>query len=351
MIRYLRLLLFPVSLLYGVVVMVRNLLYDKGILKTEKFDIPVICVGNLAVGGSGKTPVTEYLVQLLQGKRIAILSRGYGRSTRGFILAGPADTAETIGDEPKQFSSKFPGVTVAVCENRAEGIRRLKDNHDLIILDDAFQHRSVTPGFSILLFEYDKLRTPQFLLPAGNLREPFHGHRRAQLCLVTKAPEQPTNQQIASATAAFSSPEQVLFSFLRYGDLVHLHTGETKPLQDIQPATEVFLLSGIANPAPLCRKLAAYTTRLRHFEHPDHYAFKAADIGRLTAAFMSSTATDKLIVTTEKDMQRLQTGTLRELLLNLPIYYLPVKVAMQPQASAIFDQKITDYVAGTTRNR
>jgi len=351
MITYLRLLLLPVSLLYGIVVMVRNLLYDKGILKTEKFDIPVICVGNLAVGGSGKTPVTEYLVQLLQGKHIAILSRGYGRRTRGFILAGPADTAETIGDEPKQFSSKFPGVTVAVCENRAEGIRRLKNNHDLIILDDAFQHRSVTPGFSILLFEYDKLLRPQFLLPAGNLREPFNGHQRAQLCLVTKAPEQPTDQQIASTTSAFNRPEQVLFSFLRYGDLIHLHTGETKPLQDIQPDTEVFLLSGIANPKPLCRKLAAHTTRLRHFEHPDHYAFKAADIARLTAAFTSSTAMDKLIITTEKDMQRLQAGALRELLLNLPIFYLPVKIAMQPQTSAIFDQKITDYVAGTTRNR
>ena len=175
MIKYVRLLLLPFSVLYGIVVILRNKLYDWGFFKSTRFDIPIICVGNLVVGGSGKSPVTEYLVHLLSDYKIAVLSRGYGRDTKGFLYADQTSTAKSIGDEPLQFYHKFPQVTVAVCEDRVKGIAQLKEAHDLIILDDAFQHRRLNPGFSILLFEFQKLLEGQFLLPAGNMREPFWG--------------------------------------------------------------------------------------------------------------------------------------------------------------------------------
>ncbi|MES2458391.1 MAG: tetraacyldisaccharide 4'-kinase [Bacteroidota bacterium] len=353
MIKYLRLFLLPFSILYGIVVLVRNKLYDAGIFKSTSFSIPVICVGNLVVGGSGKTPVTEYLVQLFNGKRIAILSRGYGRKTNGYILADQHATAETIGDEPMQFYQKFPQVTVAVCEDRVKGIRLLEAAHDLIILDDAYQHRSVRPGFSILLFEYQKLLSQQFLLPAGNLREPFKGYKRADSLLVTKAPEQldPVKKEQCAERFEVKSRESLAFSSLTYGRLTGLFSKEELPVDQIDPSTHIYLLTGIANPEPLVSYLKQYTSHVQHFDHPDHYSFKLADIHKLVNAFTQNAAADKLIITTEKDAQRLNSESLRELLLNLPLFYLPVKIALSGKDKATFDQKILDYVSGTTGNR
>lgn len=352
MIRYLRLLLFPFSVVYGIVVLVRNTLYTTGVFRSVKFEIPVICVGNLVVGGSGKTPVTEYLVGLLSGKKIAILSRGYGRKTKGFILADETSTAETIGDEPMQFYHKFPDVTVAVCEDRVKGINMLNINHDLIILDDAFQHRSVNPGFSVLLFEYQKLLQPQFLLPAGNLREPFYAYKRADLVLITKAPEALSIAQKQTCRDKFNRAKAgPAYSSLTYGELISLTDEPRPPQPEISGHTQVFLLTGIANPLPLISHLEAQGADIHHFEHPDHYSFKPQDIVRLVKAFHQCPSANKLIITTEKDAQRLRNETLKELLLNLPLFYLPVRIALYDTDKATFDQKILNYVSGTTRNR
>ncbi|SMC60167.1 tetraacyldisaccharide 4'-kinase [Pedobacter africanus] len=353
MIKYLRLLLLPFSVLYGIVVVCRNKCYDIGLFKSTSFDLPVICVGNLVVGGSGKTPVTEYLVRLLKDYKVAILSRGYGRKTRGFILADENANALTIGDEPMQFYSKFRHVTVAVCEDRVYGINRLKDSHDLIILDDAYQHRKVKPGFSILLFEYEKLLSWQFLLPAGNLREPFDGYKRAQSLLVTKAPERSDAMETAACVKNFGNMPAggLFFSFISYGNLKHLFSGAEQSCDAISADTRVFLLTGIANPGPLLVHLKGYSKHIVQHNYPDHYPFSRQNIEQLVNAFQSEGSKEKIIITTEKDAQRLLAVTLKELLLNLPVFYLPIKIELQEKDKATFDQKILNYVSGTTRNR
>ncbi|WP_449439307.1 tetraacyldisaccharide 4'-kinase [Pedobacter steynii] len=353
MTKYLRLLLLPFSVVYGLIILIRNKLYDIGVFKQTTFNLPVICVGNLVVGGSGKSPVTEYLVNLFPDKRIAILSRGYGRKTTGYILADATATAESIGDEPMQFYNKFPNVTVAVCEKRVAGINHLKSNHDLIILDDAFQHRSVKPGFSILLFEYQKLLSMQFLLPAGNLREPFFGYHRAQALLITKGPENIEAHQKQTCIRKFDKDAQqnVSFSFLTYGNLTHLVSKAEQSLTSLSGNTMVFLLTGIANPMPLLWELQKYTKQINHSDYPDHYRFTVQNIQQLVNAFNNHPSEEKIIITTEKDAQRLLDDVLKELLLNLPVFYLPVKITLPEEDKATFDKKILDYVSSTTRNR
>lgn len=352
MIKYLRLLLLPFSLLYGIVVILRNLLYERGILPSRQFDIPVICVGNLVVGGSGKSPVTEYLVNLLAGYKIAILSRGYGRETKGFLYADENATASTVGDEPLQFYHKFPGITVAVCEDRVYGIEQLKDQHDLIILDDAFQHRRVQPGFSILLFEFQKLLRPQFVLPAGNMREPFWGYRRADLLLVTKAPEVLSDRQKTECARKFdpSASAKLFFSAIRYGELTSLFTKETRRIDFLKDKT-VFLLTGIANPKPLLDEISGHARAIVHHDYPDHHSFSRENLSKLIRAFSDHPAKEKIILTTEKDAQRLFDVTFKELLLNLPVFYLPIKVNIDQDHTQAFNQKILNYVSDTARNR
>jgi tetraacyldisaccharide 4'-kinase len=352
MIKYFRLLLLPFSLIYGMVVILRNKFYDWGFFKSTRFDIPVICVGNLVVGGSGKSPVTEYLIQLLDGYRIAVLSRGYGRSTRGFLYADETATAKSIGDEPLQFYHKFPGVTVAVCEDRVYGIDRLRHDHDLIILDDAFQHRSVKPGFSILLFEFHKLLQPQFVLPAGNMREPFRGYQRADVLLVTKAPESLTDVQMTECVRKFDAEaaEKLFFSSIQYGNLTGLLTKETFHLEVLKDKT-VFLLTGIANPKPLLDELNNHTSAVVHHDYPDHHSFSRQNLIKLVEAFLQHPSKEKIIVTTEKDAQRLFGVTFKELLLNLPVFYLPIKIVIQTARKKSFNQKILEYVSDTSGNR
>ncbi|MFD2145663.1 tetraacyldisaccharide 4'-kinase [Mucilaginibacter antarcticus] len=195
--KHLRALLLPFSFLYGLIVIVRNFLYDAGLFKSRRFDLPVISVGNLEVGGAGKSPMTEYLIQLLKDHyKLATLSRGYGRATKGFQIATATATASQVGDEPAQFKHKFPDVTVAVCEQRVDGITQLQHDHDLILLDDAYQHRAVKPGLSILLFDYNSLNNQRWVLPAGNYREPFFGKWRAGIIIITKCPADMPQQEL-----------------------------------------------------------------------------------------------------------------------------------------------------------
>ena len=350
MLKYLRLLLLPFSLIYGLVILIRNKLYDWKVLKSTKFDLPIICVGNLVVGGSGKTPTTEYLVRLLSDYKIAILSRGYGRKTKGFILADEKATAVTIGDEPMQYHQKFPNVTVAVCEDRVKGINMLKADHDVVLLDDAYQHRAVEPGFAILLFEFEKLKHMQLLLPAGNLREPFSNYNRANAVLITKSP-QPVNivDQIEIRRKIDLELDQRLsFSSIKYGDLVHLFNKQTKATIG---KDDIFVLTGIANPQPLLQYLNQFSPNIHSFEHPDHHDFSEQDIEVLLKAFHAHPAKEKIIITTEKDSQRLLGDNLKDLLLNLPIFYLPIEIELATKDKITFDQNILDYVANTKRIR
>lgn len=348
MIKYLRLLLLPFSIVYGLIILIRNKLYDWGIFKSTVFDLPVISIGNLVVGGSGKTPLTEYLVRLLEGNKIAILSRGYGRKTKGFVLADHLATVETIGDEPMQYYQKFKNITVAVCEDRVKGINELKASHDIILLDDAYQHRAVKPGFSILLFEYNKLKNWQFLLPAGNLREQFANYDRANAILITKTPL-PLNMmdQIAVRRKIDTRIDQrVSFSSIKYGELVHLITKKVKT--EIENET-IFLLTGIANPKPLAIHLAQFSSAIQSFEYPDHYKFSRENINDLIKAFNNHPAKKKIIITTEKDSQRLLGNNLKDLLLNLPIYFMPIEIELAPKDKFTFDKNILDYVASAKR--
>lgn len=353
MIQYLRLALIPFSFLYGLIIIIRNRCYDLGIFKTAEFDLPVICVGNLAVGGSGKTPVTEYLVRLLADYKIAILSRGYGRETKGFILADDQATAASIGDEPLQYFQKFAGVTVAVCEDRLTGINILKKDHDLIILDDAFQHRSVKAGYNILLFEFDKVMGMQWLLPAGNLRESFSGYKRAQRILITKCPPVIKDADRAFIESKFArfSPDRIAYSSIHYQALQAVF-----PQAAVAPATisaqsaTVFLLTGIANTKPLVQYLAGSYRNVIEHQYPDHHKFSRTDLQSLVKAFHQHPSSEKVILTTEKDAQRLLDESIKDLLVNLPVFFLPIRVEIQEKDQTTFNQEIQEYVSGTSGN-
>jgi tetraacyldisaccharide 4'-kinase len=318
--------------------------------KSVSFDLPVICIGNLVVGGAGKTPTTEYIVRLLADYKVAILSRGYGRKTKGFIIADATASVQTIGDEPLQYYQKFSNITVAVCEDRVKGINLLKDNHDVILLDDAYQHRAVRAGFNILLFEFEKLLKRQFLLPAGNLREHLSSYNRANAVLITKSPK-PVNivdQIEIRRKIDLTLDQRISFSSISYAKPVHLFNNETIE-NELLKNTPLFLLTGIANPQPLYAYLTQFSDELNQFKFPDHYDFTVQDINSLIKAFKEHPAKEKIIITTEKDSKRLLTGEIKDLLLNLPIFYLPIEIELASKDKLTFDQNILNYVANIKR--
>lgn len=342
--KYLRLLLFPFSLIYGLIVMMRNWFYDTGFLESRAFNLPVISIGNLEVGGAGKSPMTEYLIRLLKDQyKLSTLSRGYGRSTKGFLIADNQPDADLIGDEPAQFKNKFPDVTVAVCEKRVTGIEQLKANHQLIILDDAYQHRAVKPGLSILLFDYKQINHSQLLLPAGNLREPFSGRWRADIIVISKCPTDISDQtQQKIAQKVHPLPYQSLyFSTITYLPLQDI---EGRTVNDVIDAdTTVFLLTGIANAAPLVTHIKKSTLHIVHHNYPDHYSFSLKNITKLADDFNSCGSQKKLIITTEKDAQRLAKDELKSLIEKLPVLVQPIGINFL-QHQQMFDKTILDYV-------
>lgn len=350
--RSFRFLLLPFSFVYGLGVIFRNLAFDLGVFKSEKFDLPVISVGNLSVGGSGKSPMTEYLVRLLKGSyRVATLSRGYGRKTNGFLLVQQDSLSSETGDEPLQFKRKFDDITVAVCEKRAEGISRLKADHDLIILDDAYQHRAVNPGLSILLFDYNSFYNFKMLLPAGNLREPYWEKDRARIIVVTKTPPTLNHSERQEMLEMIRPREyqEVFFSYLQYGDLVPFNDShQERTLLSVKVETEVILLTGIANPALILSEIGGYTQHIDHHNYPDHHEFTKKNISKLVDAYKKVRTTDKLVITTEKDAQRLRQPEISELLKELPVYYLPVKAEIHEPEKAQFDELIKKYAAEPT---
>ena len=347
----LRWLLLPFSLLYGLVVIIRNWCYDAGILKSHGFGIPVIFVGNLDIGGAGKTPMTEYLVRLLKDHfKLATLSRGYGRETKGFFTATANASSKEIGDEPAQFKQKFPEITVAVCEKRVEGIKRLQKDHKLIILDDAYQHRAVKPSLSVLLFDYGRINELHLLLPAGNLREPFSGRQRADILVISKCPVELSVDEQARITERIKPlPFQAMFfTSISY-----------QPLQDIDghkvnaaidPDTSVFLLTGIANPKPLLQHVKNYTALVIHHNYPDHHQFSLKNITKLADEFSAADTQKKVIITTEKDAQRLVEHELQAIVKTLPILVIPIGVQFLNEGQQQFDLLVTKHVREHTAN-
>lgn len=343
--KYLRLILFPLSLLYGLVVLIRNWFYDKGIFKSAGFDMPIIVVGNLDVGGAGKSPMTEYLIRLLKSSyKIATLSRGYGRATKGFLMATAQSTASDIGDEPAQFKNKFPDIDVAVCEKRVAGVEHLKDDHEVIILDDAYQHRALKPGLSILLFDYSRINEPRLLLPAGNLREPLAGRKRADIVVVSKCPSTLTDLEQGRVIKRIRpySHQSLFFTSITYLPLQNM-AGEPVN-QAIDAETTIFLLTGIANPTPLLIHLKKQTQSIIHHNYQDHHRFSLKNISKLAGEFEACTAQKKVIITTEKDAQRLGEQDLLAEVLKLPVWVLPIGISFLNNGRQQFDILIQNYV-------
>ena len=361
--------LYPVSWIYKSVVAMRNKLFDWGVFQSKSFNIPVICVGNLAVGGTGKTPHTEYLIKLLRDNyQVAILSRGYKRRTSGYVLATPQSTVKTIGDEPYQMHTKFPSVTLAVDENRCHGIEKLlhlkEPTVDVILLDDAFQHRYVKPGLSILLTDYHRLFCDDTLLPAGRLRESINGKNRAQIVIVTKCPQdiKPIDYNIITKRLNLYPYQQLFFSSVRYGNLRPVFSqndsdavavdSENKevPLSSLTDAN-ILLVTGIASPTPILERLKEYTQNIDLLSFGDHHDFSHRDIQLVKERFKKLKSEQRIIITTEKDATRLLHHPAVNEELKPFIYALPIEIEILQNQQDKFNQHIINYVRENTRNR
>ncbi|WJS95055.1 tetraacyldisaccharide 4'-kinase [Flavobacterium johnsoniae] len=331
----LRKILFPFAILYGFITSIRNILFDKGILKSTSFDVPVIAVGNLSVGGTGKTPQIEYLIRLLSDKfQIATLSRGYKRKSEGFVLADENSNAEILGDEPFQFYQKFPFVMVAVDANRTNGIKQLLSQQitpEVILLDDAYQHRKVKAGFYILLTSYDDLYADDFMLPTGNLRESRSGAERANIVVVTKCSKNLSEEKQAEIKLKLklNYSQQIFFSFIDYDNVIY---GKDKNIEVSEIKSESkLLLAGIAKPKPFFDYLKNENDECLTF--PDHHHFSDSDLDAIL-----SKANGKKIITTEKDYVRLKDSKLVS-----QLYYLPIKSTFINDAQ-VFDSVVLNYV-------
>lgn len=345
----LRILLWPFSLVYGFVTWLRNFLYDAHFLKPTSFDnVKTICIGNLCAGGAGKTPHTEYILRLLgQEYNTAALSRGYGRKTSGYYEVLENSIPENSGDEPLQIKNKFPATLVAVNENRVKGVKKLMEQRnelDVIVLDDAFQHRKIKCGLTILLTEYDNPYYRDVLLPAGRLRENTKGYLRADIIIVTKTPEYANAIDMKGVMKEINPRpyQSMFFSYLRYGALYNLRD-KTDVLNAPQRLFRyrVLLLTGIANPHTLLTFIREYADEVQHKRYPDHHNFTPADIRELMGAFAAMEGENKIIVTTEKDAMRLHSYS--DQLKDLPIFVLPIEVDFKNKAGE-FNEKILSYV-------
>jgi len=359
MIKFLRILLLPVSILYGLIILVRNLLFDFNILPSERFNLPIISVGNLVVGGTGKTPMTECLIRLLkQDYKVATLSRGYGRKTKGFIVASTNVKSILIGDEPKQYKNKFPEIIVSVCEKRAEGIRTLMQNYhpEIILLDDAFQHRAVVPGLSILLMEYDSIDKMDFMLPSGNLREMKSGKKRADIIIVTKCPTELSLSEREKIRNSLHPKEhqKVYFSFIDYNNFYRYINNEidSSPSLLEMDVSEysILILSGIGNPQSFANHLKKYVKEVVICFYMDHHYFIEKDIKDVGNKFNSISNPKKLVFTTEKDLMRLMDLPQELLAAITPIYYVPITTKFFEEDEKNFNEQILEYVRNSKAN-
>lgn len=337
---FIRKVLFPFAILYSAIASIRNYCYDKGLSKSHTFNLPIIVVGNLSVGGTGKTPQIEYLIRLLSDKyKVATLSRGYKRKSNGFILADANANAEIIGDEPFQYFTKFPTIQVAVDADRKNGIEQLLSNSskpEVILLDDAFQHRKVKAGFYILLTSYNELYSDDFQLPTGNLRENGSGSKRANVIVVTKCPFDLSKQEQVNIKnkLAILPNQQLFFSAIEFDEYVYSVNGK-RPVSEIL-SVDKLLLAGIAKPQTFFAHLQSNKEACLTF--PDHHQFTEKDLLEI-----KNKAQNNIIITTEKDFVRLNRSLPKE-----QLYYLPIKTKFLFEGDN-FDKIITNYVESSSR--
>ena len=349
--------LLPLSWLYGIGVWFRNLLFEMGVLKSRSYAVPVISVGNITAGGTGKTPHVEYLIRLLKDKMsVAVLSRGYKRKSHGFVLADIETPMRKIGDEPYQMKQKFPEVTVAVDKKRRRGIKHLTsgkyvDDIDVILLDDAFQHRYVKPGINILLVDYHRLIIYDKLLPAGRLREPVKSKDRADIVIVTKCPQdlKPMEFRVIMKAMRLYPYQQLYFSTHEYDALRPMFGGEEKPLESLSKEDNILLLTGIASPEQMELDLQPYTEHIHPLTYGDHHRFKKKDIRRINEEF-SMLPSPKLIVTTEKDATRLVNAKGLSDEVKESLYVLPIHITFMQGQEEAFNNNILGYVRKNSRN-
>ena len=340
-----RILLLPFALVYGLIILLRNWLYDKQINSSVSFGLPVICIGNLSVGGTGKSPMVEYMVLHLKNiYKVATLSRGYKRKTRGYVLTSDQTTAIDVGDEPMQFHRKFPDIPVAVGEERVLAIPQLLHDRpeiEVIILDDAFQHREIKAGLNILLTEYDNLFTRDFYLPTGDLRDSRRSYKRADIIVVTKCRPDMSSEERNEIIEEIEPLEhqRVFFSAIAYGTIYHI-TRNTFGYIDAE--TEILLVTGIANPKPLKKYLEeqVQTYQMLHFN--DHHIFSIDDWREIKKRFKSIEDNKKMILTTEKDAMRLQ--KFAQEIDGMPFYVLPIEHKILFNESDKFTNRIIDFI-------
>ena len=330
--KLLRKILVPLNPVYFLFVKLRNKAYDWGLFKSKSYDFSVICVGNLSMGGTGKTPMIEYLIRLLEStKTVAVLSRGYGRKSKGFVLADSNSNNHTLGDEPFQIKSKFPGLTVAVDNDRQHGIsclQALDHPPKIILLDDAFQHRRVKAGFSVLLTSYNNLFCDDIVLPGGNLREPRSGAKRAQIVVVTKCPDNLSNaeKKVIQRRLKLNSNQQLFFSSIVYDNFIY--SDQEKESIQMLKNKNFTLVTGIANPTPMVEYLKHLGLKFEHLSFRDHHKFSKKQLELI--------ASKPLVLTTEKDASRLQS------LVHKDLYFLPITLELD--ASEKFDTALQNFI-------
>jgi len=351
-----RLLLFPFSIIYGIVVWIRNMLFDLHILKSKQFDIPVIAIGNITVGGTGKTPHVEYLARLLKDKyKISVLSRGYKRKTKGFLVAGENPTAAEIGDEPVQIKMKFPEIEVAVNASRVKGIEALKERkNDLVILDDAFQHRYVKPGLSILLIDFNRRIDEDFLLPFGNLRENASEIRRADIILITKTPEtlSPIDRRLVMERVKPFPFQEIYFTSFEYGRIKPVFKEKASLVEDFYSNHEIYtiiLVTGIAFAKPIVEFLKTLSLDIKHLKFADHSSYDKSKLNKIINTYKSTNNNKTIIITTEKDAIKLKEISAVDDILIKNMFFIPIEVKFIEKEEE-FNEQIMEYVKKNRRN-
>ena len=343
-----RILLYPFSVLYAIITNLRNLLFDMGVFPSKTFEIPIICIGNLSVGGTGKTPLTAYIISVLEGKNMAVLSRGYGRNTSGYQEVRTESTAENVGDESLWLKQKHPNCMVVVDENRKRGIENIIKNHpeiEVILLDDGFQHRRIKAGLNLLITDYNLPYYKDFLLPMGTLRESKKGSERANIIVVSKAPKllNPTEKKGIIQQLGVFITQQCYFSHIHYQDWRCLTTNNILTTNEKYSIT---LVTAIANATPLLEMLKNSGHTVTHIKYADHHHYTLNDMENILNNYRKDNSEKKLILTTEKDAVKLR--KFENEFGDANVYYAPIEVGFEEKEN--FEKQILNYVRANKRN-
>ncbi len=344
--------LFPFSFLYGGIVSIRNNFFDRGWIKSTKFGLPVIGIGNITVGGTGKTPHIEYLLGILKNYDTCTISRGYKRKTKGFFEVNTNSKVDDVGDEPLQIKQKFSNTVVVVDEKRVHAINKILGSNkipDVILLDDAYQHRHVTPGLNILLIDYNKPITKDHMMPVGRLREPARNKHRANIVIITKCPVNmvPIDFRIMQKELNLFPYQRLFYTTLKYNGLIPVFKTQKPIIKSIDELKnfDVLIVTGIANPKPLYDKLEGVGAKITKLAFPDHHEFKPADTNKIVNSYLAINQKQKVIVCTEKDAVKLKADSISRKLLKLPIYSLPIEVTFLNNGEPVFKEVVEKYIA------